>query len=77
VGGQPLCDYFSFMMIWAGMATVLVVGGMTLERVLAILLPYFYERHVTAGKVKVGVAVIWVVSALFSCLPLINVSLIL
>ena len=73
VGGQPVCDYFSFMLIWAGLATVLVVGSMTLERVLAILYPYFYERHVSASKVKIAMAAIWIFAALVSSLPLFQV----
>ena len=74
MGGQPLCDYFSFMMIFAGLATVLVVGCMALERFLAILHPYAYERHVAPERVKCVLAGVWVVAALISCLPLLKVG---
>nr|KAG5714092.1 hypothetical protein BaRGS_020420 [Batillaria attramentaria] len=74
VGGQPLCDYFSFMMIFAGLATVLVVGAMAIERYLAILHPYKYELYVSPHKVKYVMVVIWVTSTLISCLPLVGLG---
>ncbi|KAK7089893.1 uncharacterized protein [Littorina saxatilis] len=72
VGGQAMCDYFSFMMIWAGLATVVVVGCMALERFVAILHPYFYERRVNPGRVKLVIAAVWVGAAAFSSLPLLR-----
>ncbi|KAL8624184.1 hypothetical protein ACOMHN_046270 [Nucella lapillus] len=74
VGGQPLCHYSSFMMIFAGLATVLLVLCMAVERCLAILAPYFYERHVAPERVKALLAAVWIVAVLISCLPLVNVG---
>ncbi|XP_076462639.1 uncharacterized protein LOC143294992 [Babylonia areolata] len=74
VGGQPVCDYFSFMMIFSGLATVLVVGCLAVERFLAILRPYAYERRVSPERANAVLLVVWVVSAVISCLPLMKVG---
>ncbi|KAL8600710.1 hypothetical protein ACOMHN_057300 [Nucella lapillus] len=74
VGGQAVCDYFSFMMIFSGLATVLVVGCLAVERFLAILHPYTYERSVTPSRANCTLGIVWVVSAFISCLPLMEVG---
>ena len=62
------------MLIFAGLATVLVVLCMAVERFLAILHPYFYERHVAPEKVKLLLGAIWLVAGLIAALPLVNVG---
>lgn len=74
VGGQPLCTYFSFMMIFAGLATVFIVGAMAVERYLAILHPYAYESHVRPARVKYVMGLILLVAVLISCLPLVGLG---
>jgi prostaglandin E receptor 4 len=49
IGGQPLCDYFSFILIFAGLVTVFIIGAMALDRFMASidtvgdLLPHMTE----------------------------------
>ncbi|XP_038263311.1 prostaglandin E2 receptor EP2 subtype [Dermochelys coriacea] len=42
--GQELCRYFAFAMSFFGLATMLVLFAMALERCLALGQPYLYER---------------------------------
>ena len=62
------------MKIFTRQSLILLEGCMALERFLAIIYPYAYERHVTHDKVKYVLAVVWVVSAFYSCLPLMKVE---
>ncbi|XP_067679663.1 prostaglandin E2 receptor EP4 subtype-like [Haliotis asinina] len=74
LGGQPLCNYFSFMMIFAGMATVLIVGVMAVERYVAIIHPYQYEAKFSSGKVIFILAGVWLFAFVVSCLPLMGLG---
>ncbi|XP_046334183.2 prostaglandin E2 receptor EP4 subtype-like isoform X1 [Haliotis rufescens] len=74
LGGQPLCNYFSFMMIFAGMATVLIVGAMAVERYVAIIHPYAYEAKFSSGKVIYILVGVWLFAFIVSCLPLVGLG---
>lgn len=43
VGGQATCDYFAFILIFAGLTTIFFISFMSLERFLAVCCPYFYN----------------------------------
>ncbi|ESO86654.1 hypothetical protein LOTGIDRAFT_73649, partial [Lottia gigantea] len=70
VGGHHLCNYSSFMMIFSGIATLLIVGAMALERFVAIIHPYAYETRFSIGKVKYIVIGIWGTSLFIALLPM-------
>ncbi|XP_033736824.1 prostaglandin E2 receptor EP4 subtype-like isoform X2 [Pecten maximus] len=75
VGGQPLCDYLSFMLIFAGLATVFIVAAMSLDRFVAVWFPYSY--NVTMKKaylVNLAVISLWLVSISIAFLPLIGLG---
>ncbi|XP_069127861.1 prostaglandin E2 receptor EP4 subtype-like isoform X2 [Argopecten irradians] len=75
VGGQPLCDYLSFMLIFAGLATVFIVAAMSLDRFVAVWFPYSY--NVTMKKaylVNLAVVSLWIVSISIAFLPLIGLG---
>ncbi|KAK6180426.1 hypothetical protein SNE40_012586 [Patella caerulea] len=74
IGGEHLCNYSSFMMIFSGIATLLIVGAMALERFVAIIHPYAYETRFSTGKVKYIVLGIWVTSAVIAALPMIGLG---
>ncbi|XP_052061848.1 prostaglandin E2 receptor EP4 subtype-like, partial [Mytilus californianus] len=64
-----LCHYMAFMMIFAGLATVLLVGAMALDRYFAIIHPFKYsvvDRYTIVNFVIFG---IWLVSVLIALLP--------
>lgn len=70
VGGEALCHYMSFMLIFAGLATVLLAGAMALDRYMAILHPFKYNTVSRCKTVNLSVIGIWMVSAFISALPL-------
>ncbi|KAK3584825.1 hypothetical protein CHS0354_006244 [Potamilus streckersoni] len=72
VGGDSLCSYFCFMMVFAGNATVFIVGIMAVERLLAIRYPFFYERHISYRKTPYIILCIWFLAAFSGCLPLLG-----
>ena len=72
VGGKPLCHYMSFMLIFSGIATVLFVGAMALDRYLAILHPFKYNMSARYTIVNVVMFGILLFSAFVACLPLVG-----
>ncbi|XP_060077480.1 prostaglandin E2 receptor EP4 subtype-like [Ylistrum balloti] len=75
VGGQPLCDYLSFMLIFAGLATVFIVAAMSLDRFVAVWFPYSYNVTMKkASLVNLAVVSLWVVSISIAFLPLIGLG---
>lgn len=73
-GGRPLCNYASFMMIFAGLATIFILASMAMDRYLALNKPYFYSAHVSPARVKVLFPVLLAAALLMACLPLIGVG---
>ena len=49
VGGDALCHYFSFALIFAGFATMLIVCAMSVERFICVRHPYMYKTKLS-GK---------------------------
>ena len=74
VGGVPLCNYESFMLIFAGYATICIIGIMALDRFLAILCPFFYNTNVSPGRAKYIVIGIWSFAAFMGCLPIMGLG---
>jgi len=74
VGGQSLCDYFSFMLIFFGFATVFIVCSMALDRYVALRKPYLYEAKITYHKGKYILLTLWFAAFLIACLPLIGLG---
>ncbi|CAE1299319.1 PTGER4 [Acanthosepion pharaonis] len=69
-GGQRLCDYFSFLMIFSGFATVFIVSAMALERYLAICHPYFYNTRAYPMLAFWILLAIWIISFVIATFPL-------
>ena len=69
VGGEPLCKYHAFCMIFFGMMTPLFVCAMSFERLFALRFAYFHARTVTRKKAKVVVLICWIFVMLFCSLP--------
>ncbi|XP_053394881.1 prostaglandin E2 receptor EP4 subtype-like isoform X2 [Mercenaria mercenaria] len=74
VGGVPLCNYESFMLIFAGYATICIIGTMALDRFLAIKFPFFYDTHIIPGRAKYIIIGIWCFSAFMGCLPIMGLG---
>ncbi|XP_048758798.2 prostaglandin E2 receptor EP4 subtype-like [Ostrea edulis] len=70
VGGQPLCDYFSFMLIFASLGTLTTVTAMSLDRFLALWYPYFYNSSQKKRRVHAMLVGIWIFAAVVASMPL-------
>ncbi|XP_052060730.1 thromboxane A2 receptor-like [Mytilus californianus] len=67
---ESLCNYMAYMMIFAGLATVLVVGAMAFDRYLAVLHPFKYKSVKKNFIVNMVISGIWLFSVLMAALPL-------
>ncbi|XP_021394104.2 prostaglandin E2 receptor EP2 subtype [Lonchura striata] len=70
--GGHLCLYFGFAMSFFGLATMLILFTMALERCLALGRPYFYERFLSPRTGLVALPAIYTFSAAFCSLPLVG-----
>ncbi|XP_052062032.1 prostaglandin E2 receptor EP4 subtype-like [Mytilus californianus] len=71
---DSLCHYMAFMMIFAGLATVLLVCAMALDRYLAVLHPLKYFTFHSYNFVNVVIFLIWLFSLIMAILPLFGIS---
>uniref|UniRef100_U3JMR5 Prostaglandin E2 receptor EP2 subtype n=1 Tax=Ficedula albicollis TaxID=59894 RepID=U3JMR5_FICAL len=70
--GGHICLYFGFAMSFFGLATMLILFTMALERCLALGRPYFYERFLSPRTGLVALPAIYSFSAAFCSLPLLG-----
>ncbi|XP_074765475.1 prostaglandin E2 receptor EP2 subtype [Athene noctua] len=70
--GGHICFYFGFAMSFFGLATMLILFAMALERCLALGRPYFYERFLSPRTGLVALPAIYTFSAAFCSLPLVG-----
>ncbi|NXH19952.1 PE2R2 protein, partial [Bucco capensis] len=70
--GGHICLYFGFAMSFFGLATMLILFAMALERCLALGWPYFYERFLSPRTGLVALPAIYTFSAAFCSLPLVG-----
>ncbi|NXM65997.1 PE2R2 protein, partial [Serilophus lunatus] len=70
--GGHICLYFGFAMSFFGLATMLILFTMALERCLALGQPYFYERFLSSRTGLVALPAIYTFSAAFCSLPLVG-----
>lgn len=73
-GGIGLCHYFSFMLIFFGLATMFTVAIMALDRYIALLHPYFYTGFVTKRKALYILISMFIFSIAVSSLPILGVG---
>ncbi|XP_062602513.1 prostaglandin E2 receptor EP4 subtype-like [Saccostrea cucullata] len=72
IGGQPTCDYFSFILIFAGLSTIFFISFMSVERFLAVCCPYFYKREVTKEKVNIVTVLLCLLSVAIAVMPILG-----
>uniref|UniRef100_A0A8C3RRZ8 Prostaglandin I2 receptor n=1 Tax=Chelydra serpentina TaxID=8475 RepID=A0A8C3RRZ8_CHESE len=73
-GGRGLCQLFAFAMTFFGLASMLILCAMAVERCLAISHPYFYSQRNGRGWAKLALPAVYAFSALFCCLPFLGVG---
>ncbi|XP_026232508.1 prostacyclin receptor [Anabas testudineus] len=69
LGGKSLCNLFGFAMSFFGLAPMLILCAMAVERCLAISHPYFYSVHIRRTFAKFTLFFIYVFSLAFCLLP--------
>ena len=70
IGGQPVCDYLAFMMVFAGIATLLIVTTMSFDRFVAVWHPYAYSSTLTHKRIFVTLLLIWCIATMLGSLPI-------
>ncbi|KAK7100187.1 prostaglandin E2 receptor EP2 subtype-like [Littorina saxatilis] len=75
VGGDAMCHYFSFAMIFAGFATMLIVCTMSVERYVCVRHPYIYHARLSGTKfARLTLVTCWAISITIASLPLLGVG---
>ncbi|KAI4882421.1 hypothetical protein NFI96_021741 [Prochilodus magdalenae] len=68
-GDMRLCKLFAFAMTFFGLASMLILCAMAVERCLAISHPYFYSKHVRRSFAKAVLVLIYLFTGAFCLLP--------
>lgn len=69
LGDKSLCNLFGFAMSFFGLAPMLILCAMAVERCLAISHPYFYSVHIRRSFAKFTLFFIYLFSLAFCLLP--------
>lgn len=69
IGGQLMCNYFGYVMILAGYATMLIVCCMSIERVVCIKHPYIYHTRSSRKHATIILISCWTLAAFMASLP--------
>ncbi|XP_030633823.1 prostacyclin receptor [Chanos chanos] len=68
-GDTRLCNLFAFGMTFFGLASMLILCAMAVERCLAISHPYFYSKNVRRSYAKVILFLIYLFTCAYCLLP--------
>ncbi|KAJ3604055.1 hypothetical protein NHX12_028796 [Muraenolepis orangiensis] len=68
-GGDELCQYFGFTMLFFSLAGLSIICAMSIERYIAINHAYFYNDYVSQRSAGIALVAIYVSNALFCALP--------
>ncbi|KAM6972885.1 prostacyclin receptor [Aplochiton taeniatus] len=71
-GDQRLCSAFAFAMTFFGLAPMLILCAMAVERCLAISHPYFYSKCVRRRFAKLALLLIYLFTSALCLLPFIG-----
>lgn len=74
VGGQPTCDYMSFVLILSSVSTMLIATSMSVDRFLAVWFPFMYKTLEKRRRVHVILASLWIFAFLIASLPLLRLG---
>ena len=72
IGGDPMCKYFAFMMVFACFGTMFIVCIMAIERLLCIRYPYLYHARLRKKHATIFLCSAWLSAAIFASLPIIG-----
>lgn len=69
IGGQAMCNYFGYVMVLAGYATMLIVCSMSIERVFCIKHPLIYNAKSSTKHATMILIFCWMLAAFMASLP--------
>ena len=69
IGGTLMCNFFGFMMIFSGFATMSIVCMMSIERVICIKHPYLYHTRLSKKHATIFLLCCWILAACVASLP--------
>ncbi|XP_040187878.1 prostaglandin D2 receptor [Rana temporaria] len=72
VGNRNLCDFFSFLMIFFGLAPMLILLAMGLDCWIALAYPFFYHNYITKRVGLLVPIIVYIFSAGFCSLPFVG-----
>lgn len=73
-GGEPLCQYGGFILLFFFVVQLGIVFAMSVERYLAINHPYLYNRYVNQKVAALTLVVIYISNMVFCALPGVGVG---
>ncbi|XP_048395327.2 prostaglandin E receptor 4 (subtype EP4) c [Stegostoma tigrinum] len=68
-GGQPLCHFFSFSMLFFGSAGMTILCTMSIERYLAINHAFFYSQYIDKALARLTLLGVYLLNLVFCILP--------
>ncbi|CAN9504420.1 unnamed protein product [Ophioblennius macclurei] len=68
-GGEPLCQYFGFILLFFFLVQLSIVFAMSVERFLAINHAYFYNQYVNQKLAALTLVAIYISTIVFCALP--------
>ncbi|XP_043556022.1 prostaglandin E receptor 4 (subtype EP4) c [Chiloscyllium plagiosum] len=68
-GGQPLCHFFSFSMLFFGSAGMTILCTMSIERYLAINHAFFYSQYIDKALARLALMGVYLLNLVFCILP--------
>ncbi|XP_043925750.1 prostaglandin E2 receptor EP4 subtype [Protopterus annectens] len=68
-GGDPLCEYTSFILLFFNLSGLSIICAMSIERYLAINHAYFYNQYVDKKLAGLTLFAIYISNVLFCALP--------
>ncbi|XP_053447716.1 prostaglandin E2 receptor EP4 subtype [Nycticebus coucang] len=68
-GGQALCEYSTFILLFFGLSGLSIICAMSIERYLAINHAYFYSHYVDKRLAGLTLFAVYVSNVLFCALP--------
>ncbi|XP_060800184.1 prostacyclin receptor [Neoarius graeffei] len=71
---MKLCGSFAFALTFFGLASMLILCAMAVERCLAISHPYFYSKHIRRHFAKVALVLIYLFTGFFCLLPIFGIG---
>ncbi|XP_041826802.1 prostaglandin E receptor 4 (subtype EP4) b [Melanotaenia boesemani] len=68
-GGEPLCQYSGFILLFFFLVQLSIVFAMSVERYLAINHAYFYNQHINQRLAALTLLAVYLTNMLFCALP--------